>query len=100
MAEYLYDTRLVSWVREKRRRARVRFNLRDLAGEVSRDPAWIARHYQWLSTKAWKRLFEADRIYVTPTLDTIAIVKRDSGSRGTMADPSALSDSRACVMSE
>lgn len=54
-----------------------KFNLHNLRESVERDPKWIREHYQWLPSDEWRRIFKADRVYVLPSLDGIAIVKRD-----------------------
>jgi len=50
-------------------------NLHNLGSTVNRDYQYINKHYQWLPSKEWKRIFHATKVYVTPTMDTIAIVR-------------------------
>jgi len=57
-----------------------RFNLHGLGPILKNQPNWIQRHYQWLPTNEWKRLFKADHVYLSFTLDTIAVIKRHQAS--------------------
>ncbi|MGI6657052.1 MAG: class I SAM-dependent methyltransferase [Desulfobulbus sp.] len=50
-------------------------NLHNLKGQVLADDLYIKRHYQWFPSKKWKEIFQGSRVFVLPTLDTIAIVK-------------------------
>jgi len=52
------------------------FNLQGLGSVVRNESRWIQRHNQWLPTDEWKRLFKADHVYLSFTLDTIAVTKR------------------------
>jgi len=54
------------------------FNLHDIGYAVKRDPSFIRKTFQWLSSKEWESIFKADCSYVLPTLDTLAIVKKES----------------------
>jgi len=51
------------------------FNLHNLRAPVWDDYDYIKKHYQWLSSSDWQRIFKKSKIVLTPTLDTIAIVK-------------------------
>ena len=53
------------------------FNLHNLREKVKTDCAYIRKHYQWLSNSEWRGIFVGSIVYVSPTLETIAIVKRD-----------------------
>lgn len=52
------------------------FNLHGLGPVIRNESNWIQRHYQWLTTNEWKRLLKADHVYLSSTLDTIAVTKR------------------------
>ena len=51
-------------------------NLHNLGPTVRNNPSYIRKNYQWLSNTDWKDIFKADRVYVLPTLEMIAIVKK------------------------
>ncbi|MBW2664072.1 MAG: class I SAM-dependent methyltransferase [Deltaproteobacteria bacterium] len=51
------------------------FDLHNLREKVKIDAAYIRNHYQWLSNPEWQRIFVGSKVYVTPTLETIAIIK-------------------------
>jgi ubiquinone/menaquinone biosynthesis C-methylase UbiE len=51
-------------------------NLHNLRDAVTRDREYIKNHYQWLPSAEWNNIFWDSKTYVTPTLETIAIVKR------------------------
>ena len=52
------------------------FNLHNLREKIRHDQAYISKNYQWLSNKEWRQIFVGSKIYLSPTLETIAIVKR------------------------
>ena len=52
------------------------------AAYVAADPAYIRKRYQWLSSREWRRVFPGATVHVSPTWETIAIVKR--APRGTL----------------
>jgi hypothetical protein len=35
----------------------------------------VVKNYQWLTNNQWKSIFYGSRIFICPTLETIAIVK-------------------------
>lgn len=51
-------------------------NLSNLKSYVMEDPGYLNDNYMWLSNKEYKKHFPGSKIYVSQTLDTIAIVKR------------------------
>lgn len=51
-------------------------NLHNLGPTVRNNPSYIRENYQWLSNNDWKDIFKANRVYVLPTLEMIAIVKK------------------------
>jgi ubiquinone/menaquinone biosynthesis C-methylase UbiE len=53
-------------------------NLHNLKKKVELDYNYITKHYQWLTNSQWVSIFKGARCYVTPHLDTIAIVKTDT----------------------
>jgi len=53
-------------------------NLHNLREKVRQDHAHIEKNYQWLSNREWHQIFVGSKIYITPTLETIAIIKRSS----------------------
>ena len=56
----------------------VLLNLHNLRGKIRQDQAYIEKNYQWLSNREWRQIFVGSQIYLTPTLETIAIVKCSS----------------------
>ena len=56
----------------------VLLNLHNLREKISQDQAYIEKNYQWLSNREWRKIFVGSTIYLTPTLETIAIVKCSS----------------------
>lgn len=50
-------------------------NLHNLRDKISRNPDYILNNYQWLSNKEWLQIFPGSKIILTPTLETIAIIK-------------------------
>lgn len=46
---------------------------------VKRDPGYIRRHYRWLTNAEYRERFGDPQIYLTPTLETIAITRRAAG---------------------
>jgi len=51
------------------------FNLHNLREAVKKDYDYIKNHYQWLSNRQWKEIFKASKTYISPGLDTIALVE-------------------------
>jgi hypothetical protein len=51
-------------------------NLHNLREKIRLDHDYIAKNYQWLSNREWRRIFVGSKIYLNPTLETIAIVNR------------------------
>ena len=56
----------------------VLLNLHNLRDKVRQDHTYIERNYQWLSNREWRQIFVGSKVYLTPTLETIAIVKCSS----------------------
>jgi hypothetical protein len=52
------------------------FNLSNQREKVAQDPDFIRRHYRWLSNSEYKAEFQDSRIFLMPTLETIAITRR------------------------
>ncbi len=50
-------------------------NLHNLANKVAKDRQYIRQHYQWFSKAQWRDVFNADAVHISPTLETIVIVK-------------------------
>ena len=50
-------------------------NLHNLRDKVRQDHDYIPKNYQWLSNREWQQIFVGSKIYLIPTLETIAIVK-------------------------
>jgi len=53
------------------------FNLSNHRENVQRDPQYIKKHFMWLSNQEYKKEFPESNIYLTPTLETIAIIKKE-----------------------
>lgn len=53
-------------------------NLSNQRETVSKDPDYIRRHYRWLSNSEYNAEFQDSRIFLMPTLETIAITRRNS----------------------
>lgn len=53
------------------------FNLSGHREVVKKDPSYIRNNYMWLSNSEYQKLFPESNIYLSPTADTIAIVKKD-----------------------
>lgn len=51
-----------------------------LKEKVQKDPTYIRKHYQWLSSAEWREIFVGSKIYLQPTFEGIAIVKRDQAN--------------------
>lgn len=49
-------------------------NLENLRDKIDSDPGYIDRHFLWLSNREYQALFPDSKIFIAPTLDTIAIV--------------------------
>lgn len=49
-------------------------NLHGLAEVIRKDRDYIKKHYQWFPSSEWRSIFQAQKVYVVPFLDTIAIV--------------------------
>ena len=54
------------------------FNLHGLSKSVQQNENYINNNYQWLDSRQWTDIFEGARCYVTPHMDTIAIVKSNN----------------------
>jgi ubiquinone/menaquinone biosynthesis C-methylase UbiE len=52
------------------------FNLSKQRDKVTKEPDLIKQTIKWLSNKEYKRVFPDSRIYLLPTLETIAIVRK------------------------
>lgn len=50
-------------------------NLHRAADKVRADPTHIRRQYQWFTSAEWQAIWPGSKVHVSPTLDTIAIVK-------------------------
>jgi len=55
-------------------------NLHGLRLAVRQDYDYIKKHYQWLTSSQWIDIFEGATCFVTPHMDTIALVKADNSS--------------------
>ena len=53
----------------------ISLNLHNLGRKVRQDRAYIPKNYQWLSNTEWRQFFAGSKVYLSPTLETIAIVK-------------------------
>lgn len=53
-------------------------NLHNLRDKIRRDRNYIKNYYQWMSKREWRQIFVGSKIYLTPTFETIAIVKCSS----------------------
>lgn len=51
------------------------FNLSNHRETVRKDPSYIRKNYMWLSNSEYQKHFPEAHIYLSPTADTIAIVK-------------------------
>ena len=51
-------------------------NLSNQRGEVIKDYKFISKHYHWPSRRKLKEIFPDSKIYLCPTLETIAIIKK------------------------
>lgn len=51
------------------------FNLSNQRDILSKDPDYIRRNYRWLSNSEYQRFFPDSRIVLSPTWETIAIVR-------------------------
>jgi ubiquinone/menaquinone biosynthesis C-methylase UbiE len=56
----------------------ISLNLHNLGKKVRQDRAYIPKNYQWLSNMEWRRIFTGSKVCLSPTLETIAIVKSAS----------------------
>jgi SAM-dependent methyltransferase len=61
------------------------FDLHRLGDTVRRDPTFIRRQYQWLTSSEWAHIWPHSRVVVLPSLETIAIVKSARGLPGASA---------------
>ena len=50
-------------------------NLHGLREKIRQDHTYIEKNYQWLTNREWLQIFVGSTVYLTPTLETIAIVK-------------------------
>jgi len=50
-------------------------NLHDRREAVKNDYHYIKKNYQWLTSNQWLEVFKRAKCFVTPHLDTIAIIK-------------------------
>ena len=53
------------------------FNLSNSRDDIKRDPQYIKKHVMWLSNQEFKREFPESKIYLTPTLEQIAIIRKE-----------------------
>ncbi len=53
------------------------FNLSNHREPIKKDPEFIKKHVMWPSNREYKRTFPESKIYLTPNLDQIAIIKKD-----------------------
>ena len=51
-------------------------NLHGLREKVQNEPTHIENHYQWFPSEEWKKIFVGSSVYLCPSLETIAIVRR------------------------
>jgi ubiquinone/menaquinone biosynthesis C-methylase UbiE len=51
-------------------------NLSKQRDVITKDPDFIKKSIKWLSNKEYKRVFPDSRIYLLPTLETIAVVRK------------------------
>lgn len=58
-----------------KRNLTILLNLHNLGERIKQDNAYIQKHYQWFSNGEWRQIFVDSKVYLTPTLETIAIVK-------------------------
>lgn len=51
-------------------------NLHNLRKSVKQDYNYIKNHYQWFTNSQWLDIFNGARCYITPHMDTVAIIKQ------------------------
>ncbi len=51
-------------------------NLHNLRKSVMLDYDYIKNHYQWFTNSKWLDIFQGTKCYITPHMDTVAIVKQ------------------------
>lgn len=52
------------------------FNLSNHREVVKSDPNYVNKHFQWLSNAEYRKIFPDSIIYLLPTLEAIAIIKK------------------------
>jgi membrane-associated PAP2 superfamily phosphatase len=52
-------------------------NLHNCKKQVQQNYSYVKQHYQWLTKSKWLDIYEGGNCFITPHMDTIAIVKKD-----------------------
>jgi ubiquinone/menaquinone biosynthesis C-methylase UbiE len=52
-------------------------NLHNCKKQVQQNYSYVKQHYQWLTKSKWLDIYEGGKCFITPHMDTIAIVKKD-----------------------